>query len=189
HLATTGRTVLITSQKDKALQVVDEKLRELALAELPMTLLHSDKDSKRELISRLEGIKKERGAKEVEDHYHAVTRRFSAEASRYVGEASEYARALEWEDTIERIHRELRTASGLRRLARSFRFQRVKFGARRASPRESDAVAESAGSRRRTLLAVALDALRVGRERAIATATRQERQGLRELSAVLKRDQ
>ena len=31
------------------------------------------------------------------------------------------------EDTIERIHRELRTASGLRRLARSFRFQRMKL--------------------------------------------------------------
>src|SRR5262249_35921562 len=90
---------------------------------------------------------------------------------------------------IERVHREMQTASGLRRLVRSFRFRRVRSRARRAAPRESDAVAERAGSRRQTLLVVALDALRLGRERAIATATRQERQGLRQLSAVLRRDQ
>jgi hypothetical protein len=53
HLAATGKSVLITSQKDKALEVVDEKLRSLELPELPMTLLRHDRDSKRDLLDRL----------------------------------------------------------------------------------------------------------------------------------------
>ena len=54
HLAATWQTVLITSQKDKALEVVDAKLRELGLDQLPMTLLRRDRSSKQELRDRLE---------------------------------------------------------------------------------------------------------------------------------------
>jgi hypothetical protein len=41
------------------------KLRELGLAVLPMTLLHSDRESKKDLLRRLESIKKERVRQEV----------------------------------------------------------------------------------------------------------------------------
>src|SRR5437879_4278268 len=60
HLAASGKSVLITSQKNKALEIVDEKLRELGLPELPMTLLRHDQSSKKELLDRLDRIKKER---------------------------------------------------------------------------------------------------------------------------------
>lgn len=76
HLAATGRTVLITSQKDKALDVVDGMLRQLALDQLPMTLLRRDKDSKRELMSRLDRIRKERAKAEVSRDYE-VSRKSS----------------------------------------------------------------------------------------------------------------
>lgn len=47
HLIASGKRVLITSQKDKALQVVDEMLGSLSIAELPMTLLRQDRESKK----------------------------------------------------------------------------------------------------------------------------------------------
>ena len=53
HLAATGRSVLITSQRDKALSVVDDKLQELGVRGFPMTLLRHDKDAKHELLERL----------------------------------------------------------------------------------------------------------------------------------------
>src|SRR5208337_4090525 len=65
HLVATGNRVLITSQKDKALQVVDEMLSSLSLAELPMTLLRQDRESKKQLQERLESIQKERSAEET----------------------------------------------------------------------------------------------------------------------------
>ncbi len=66
HLAATGRAVLITSQKDKALSVVDQMLRKLQLPQLPMTLLRHDSDSKVELRNRLDNIEKTRASAEVE---------------------------------------------------------------------------------------------------------------------------
>ena len=189
HLAATGRTVLITSQKDKALQVVDEKLCELGLDELPMTLLHRDRASKRQLITRLDAIRKDRAAKEVATAHEALAKAFQAETTKYVAESKEYATALGWQERVARAHSAFLHSRGIRRLFRRFSFARTIAKSRRVARRETDVVADSASASRRSLLSLALDALRLGREHAVATATRQERQGLRELSAVLKRDQ
>ena len=66
HLVATGKRVLIGAQKDKATEVVDAKLRELGLAQMPMTLLHRDRDSKEELRGRLDSIQKTRSAQETD---------------------------------------------------------------------------------------------------------------------------
>jgi very-short-patch-repair endonuclease len=50
-------------------------------------------------------------------------------------------------------------------------------------------LAETTSARRAELLDLAVDALQLGRELAIASASREARAGLRELAAVLKRDQ
>ncbi len=65
HLVASGKRVLVTSQKDKALQVVDEMLNGLELAQLPMTLLRQDRESKKQLRERLESIQKERSSEET----------------------------------------------------------------------------------------------------------------------------
>src|SRR6202521_6072024 len=65
HLIAIGKRVLITSQKDKALEVVDGLLRRLDLSQLPLTLLKQDRDSKRELKERLDLIQKNKAAAET----------------------------------------------------------------------------------------------------------------------------
>src|SRR5262249_44574968 len=52
HLAAQGKTVLLTSQKDKALEVVRNKLPEINY--LAMALLRSDKESQQLLLQALE---------------------------------------------------------------------------------------------------------------------------------------
>ena len=46
------------------MQVVDEELRALNLAQMPMTLLRHDRESKQELRDRLDSIQKTRAASE-----------------------------------------------------------------------------------------------------------------------------
>jgi Cdc6-like AAA superfamily ATPase len=65
HLIASGKRVLITSQKDKALDVVDDILRPLNLPQLPLTLLKQDRDSKRKLKERLDLIHKSRAGAET----------------------------------------------------------------------------------------------------------------------------
>src|SRR5206468_3615583 len=64
HLVAAGKRVLISAQKDKAMQVVDETLRGLSLAQMPMTLLRQDRESRQELRDRLDSIQKTRSAAE-----------------------------------------------------------------------------------------------------------------------------
>ena len=189
HLAATGRTVLICSQKDKALEVVDEKLRELGLAELPMTLLHRDRDSKKDLLRRLESIKKERSRQEVQQQFDDIAGRFAAAATTQVEEARAYTHAMTWEEAIERMHRSVLESGGLKRAVRQIKFWRLRRKARHAAGRTTDVLAESTSARRAELLDLAVDALQLGRELAVAGASREERAGIRELAAVLKRDQ
>src|SRR5947209_393167 len=58
-----------------------------------------------------------------------------------------------------------------------------------AAGRTTDNLAEATSARRAELLDLAVDALQLGRELAVASASREARAGLRELAAVLKRDQ
>jgi AAA domain-containing protein len=64
HLVASGKRVLISAQKDKAMDVVDAELRSLGLAQMPMTLLRQDRESKQELRDRLDSIQKTRAAAE-----------------------------------------------------------------------------------------------------------------------------
>lgn len=189
HFAATGRTVLVTSQKDKALHVVDEMLRKLYLPELPMTLLRQDKDSKKELMSRLERIKKRRGMGEVEQHYQQVQSSFSQTISRSVDESHAYSRSVQAEELLEQSHRGLQTSKGLRRMIRRAAFWRTSRRTRRMAPRATDEIAEGLAARRNAIHEAALQVLRLGAELGIATATRGEKQHLKELSAILRRDQ
>lgn len=187
HLAATGKTVLICSQKDKALMVVDAKLRELGLAELPMTLLHRDRDSKKDLLRRLEAIKKERSQQEIQQAFDRMADRFAGAAAIQVEEARAYAQAMTWEETIERTHRAVLESGGLKRLLRTIHFWRIRR--KNAAARTTDTLAETTSARRAELLDLAVEALQLGRELAVASASRDGRAGLRELAAVLKRDQ
>jgi very-short-patch-repair endonuclease len=189
HLAATGKTVLISSQKDKALDVVDGKLRELGMAELPMTLLRRDRESKKDLLRRLERIKKERSHLEVGPAFETIATRFGAEADATVVDAREYSQAIACEEALERAHRAVGESGGFSRLARQARFWHTRWKVSRVASRTTDALAEAASSRRKRLLDLAVEALQLGRELAVSTASREERAGLRELAAVLKRDQ
>src|SRR5262249_33241314 len=115
HLAATGRRVLVTSQKDKALQVVDEKLRELGLPELPMTLLRQSKTSKQELLDRLSRIKKERPRDEVQRDVETLEREYSTAAAELISRSEEYVQAINWEHRVERSHRAVLESKGLRK--------------------------------------------------------------------------
>jgi hypothetical protein len=52
HLVASGKTVLVTSQKDKALEVVRDKLPNIDY--LAMSLLRTDKESQKALLQALE---------------------------------------------------------------------------------------------------------------------------------------
>jgi len=65
HLVASGKRVLISTQKDKAMEVVDDALRALDLAQMPMTLLRQDRVSKQELRDRLDSIQKTRPVAET----------------------------------------------------------------------------------------------------------------------------
>jgi very-short-patch-repair endonuclease len=189
HLAATGKTVLVSSQKDKALEVVDHKLRELGLAELPMTLLHRDRESKKDLLRRLDLIRKERSRQEVSDDFDRVSSEFSADVDAQSTESSEFSLALEWESALEKAHRAVLESGGLKRLVRRARLWRTRRKMSREARRATDELADLVATRREELEDTAVRVLQLGRALAVSSASREERQGLRELAAVLKRDQ
>ena len=117
HLAASGKTVLITSQKDKALDVVDDALRSLGLPELPMTLLRKDHESKRELLERLDQIDKRRPTDEVNAHYESLSNTLEHESAAQFEDAQRYVDAIFAESDIEQADRAAAPAKGLRRIA------------------------------------------------------------------------
>jgi very-short-patch-repair endonuclease len=189
HLAATGKRVLITSQKDKALEVVDEKLRELGLAELPMTLLRRDKESKGELLGRLDRVGKRRTTDEVEAHYASLANTLAIQSDDQLSDAHAYASSIEWESEIEIADRAARMARGIGRMTARWRANAVLRQAHKASSETTDVVAERAGERREALLEHALGVLQVGLERGVSGAKRSERVVVKELQSVLKRNQ
>lgn len=73
HLIAQGKSVLVTSQKNKALEVVDQKLQSLNLENFQITLLKDDRESKRrvkqvveDLIGRFSGTDPRRFAQAAE---------------------------------------------------------------------------------------------------------------------------
>ena len=189
HMAATGRTVLITSQKDKALRVVDEKLRELRLSELPMTLLRRDAASRKELRERLEAIQKKRPASEAEESAEATITRYAETKSEYALLQTEFADAVHAEHDYALAEQAWRESRGLGRIIRSLSFRRRTRRLARQVPRATDELAAEASELRDAMLDRAKQALEAGQEKATATAQRAERQQIREFSALLKRGQ
>lgn len=189
HLASSGKKVLITSQKGKALEVVDELLRSLDLAELPMTLLRRDKESKAELLGRLDRVEKRRTTDEVNNHYDALLVTLENETMSQIADAQAYATAVVCESEIESADRAAKLATGLRRLGARHKLRSTLRRAAKAAPATADVVAERSSRRRDALLEHATGVLQVGLERGVAGADRSERRVVRELQSVLKRNQ
>ena len=86
-------------------------------------------------------------------------------------------------------YRRLQAARGLRRLVSNVAFRRTARRAQRSAPDATDILSKGATVTRNELRVAALEALVGGIELGVASATRGERQQLRELSAILRRDQ
>jgi very-short-patch-repair endonuclease len=189
HLAATGRTVLITSQKDQALRVVDEQLRKLELAQLPMTLLNRDATSRQELRDRLGRISKTRAALEVETEVNSRRLQLDASRAAYSDLQSEFETALEGETEFIQRERAVTVAQGLKRVIASWSFGRAKRRLRRTSPRASDILGEAATEARQEFLKQGVNFLGSSLELKTSAAERQDRQQIKEFEAVLRRDQ
>lgn len=189
HMAATGRSVLITSQKDKALRVVDEKLRELGLSQLPMTLLRRDAASRKELRERLDAIQKTRPASEAEESAEAVVARYAETKNEYTLLQPEFAAAIGAEHDYTLSEQVWKESSGLRRLLASVSLFRKTRRLAKQVPRATDELAVEASELRDAMLDQAKQVLEASQEKATATAQRAERQQIKEFSAILKRDQ
>ena len=66
-----------------------------------MTLLRHDRDSKRDLLSRLDRIKKERAQAEVSREHEQVLDRYATTLARYGSLADAYSNALNAEAEVE----------------------------------------------------------------------------------------
>jgi very-short-patch-repair endonuclease len=190
HLVATGKRVLISAQKDKAMQVVDEELRALNLAQMPMTLLRQDRESKQELRDRLDSIQKTRAASE------SAAAKMQAQGlhDKLVqdAESTEHAlgEALEEEDLVARADAAVREAPNwLQRLrARANRWSAVRH-ARKRAPKMSDELGDQASIRREELLKRSVHILETAAEHRTGRATRDERNHLKEFSKLLGRNQ
>ena len=189
HLAASGKRVLITSQKDKALEVVDQKLQELDLPEIPMTLLRQDLGSKSDLVTRLDRVKKDRSAQEVGTHLSSIDARFGSESADLRADLDEYINALGWESEVERSDREYRESRGLSRVLRRFKARQIGRKANRLAPRATDELAEEMKEKRGALLDLSVLLLQIGLENEFSQAKRHERNSVRQLQQMLKRNQ
>lgn len=190
HLVATGKRVLITSQKDKALGVVDDLINTLGLAQLPMTLLRQDKESKHELRSRLEQIQKERSADEArrDASEKAGAQRSKTEA--YSKAAVELLNTLKAEHFVERAEEQHRSARTLlRRLAASWNLKKELRRANRHAANRSDNLGAALTEIRSRLLSLASEVLGTSAALRVCDAQRNERNELREFAKLLGRDQ
>ncbi|MGH9427953.1 MAG: DEAD/DEAH box helicase, partial [Terriglobia bacterium] len=190
HLVAQGRRVLITSQKDKALDVVDELLRGLGFSQLPMTLLRQDRDSKLELRERLESIQKTRAAEETQRERD----REAAEYTKHVVEAEtkeqKLVDAVLAEHLVAEADGQLSDAvSFFQRLKAHWQFRRAIRLAKRRAPQRSDELGRETARKRAQLLAASLRVLSTAAEHRVGEASRNERNQLRELSKLLGRNQ
>jgi very-short-patch-repair endonuclease len=190
HLVASGKRVLISAQKDKAMQVVDEELRALNFAQMPMTLLRQDRESKQELRDRLDSIQKTRAASEsAAAHAQAQDRHGNLVKDT---ELTEHAlgQALEEEDRVEKADIAVREAPNwLRRLqAQANRWSAVRH-ARKRAPKMSDELGDQTSRRREELLNRSVHILSSAAEHRTGKATRDERNQLKEFSKLLGRNQ
>lgn len=190
HLVASGKRVLISAQKDKAMEVVDEALQALDLAQMPMTLLRQDRESKQELRDRLDSIQKTRAASETaaakarEQGLHDDLVQDTESTEHALGEA------LKEEDLVVRADTAVRVApTWLRRLrARANQWSALRHAHKRA-PKMSDELGAQTSRRREELLTRSVHILSSAAEHRTGEATRDERNQLKEFSKLLGRNQ
>jgi very-short-patch-repair endonuclease len=190
HLVAMGKRVLVCSQKDKALSVVDQTLRQLELAQLPMTLLRQDADSRRELRDRLDSIQKNRSVEDTRRDAETAESNHLRTASQHETTTTSLRKALHAEHIVASAHRELTDASTvLRRLTAQWRLFHASRQARKKAPIHSDVLGSTATELRHNLLNAASRVLTTAAEHRTGEASRGERNQLREFSKLLARNQ
>lgn len=190
HLIATGKRVLITSQKDKALEVVDELLKELGLGQLPMTLLRQDRESKQQLRERLESIQKERSAEETRNDLERQVSSHAEIADSHAKAAVVLQQTLMAEHSIEVADAAVRNAPGrFSRLLAKWRRRKTLHSAERSARRRSDAVGDALRKIRERLRSQATSLIEKAAEHRTSTATKAERNQLREFAKLLSRNQ
>lgn len=190
HLVARGKRVLVTSQRDKALEVVDELLRGLNLAQLPMTLLKNDKESKQELRSKLDSIQKNRPSAEAEELMQRQEARFGEKVESLQTTDRRLADSLMCESLFAAEEARLRQQTrALKRIAARTGSEWRRFRAARRTPWMSDAVGREASQQRRQLLLESVQILTSASENRVSQASRNQRNQLREFSRLLGRNQ
>jgi len=190
HLVASGKRVLVTSQKDKALQVVDEMLRSLELAQLPMTLLRQDRESKNQLRERLESIQKERSSQETRQAVESEMGLHEKAVATHEIDTVLLTRSLKAEHALETAAAEVKKASGrFARLVGKWKFRRTLRRAERDARQRSDELGSALRETRGRLQQVALSLLDKAAQHRTSTATKAERNQLREFAKLLGRNQ
>ena len=190
HLVASGKRVLITSQKDKALDVVDGLLRQLELPQLPMTLLRQDKESKKELRGRLDKIQKGRSSEEARLSAEEKVAAQQAKIAEYVGASDRLLRSLMAEHSVERASIEHVSAKGwFRKLHTRWKLGRERHRANRHAEERSDLLGDTLRSAREQLLSLAEQVLATAAEYRTCNANKNERNQLREFAKLLGRDE
>lgn len=190
HLIASGKKVLVSSQKDKALHVVSEMLNSLSFAQFPMTLLKQDRDSQRELRNRLEQVQKNKSAQqsgiEKQQKEHMQSR--LAQGHQLAEEA--LSEALSAEHLVAKAERLCSEQAGMiERLRRRCKAVIARIKASRRAPESSATLGDKLKTYRKDLRDGALKYLGVSLEHNVGTASRDERNRLREFSKLLSRSQ
>jgi very-short-patch-repair endonuclease/phosphate starvation-inducible protein PhoH len=190
HLVARNKRVLICAQKDKAMEVVDAKLRELDLAQLPMTLLRQDRDSKQELRGRLESIQKTRSTQETETHLRREEQAHQSLVGETEADEAALENALVFEEVVAKADLAVAGAPGwLPRLQARWARRAALRRADRRAPDTSDVLGERTTAKRAQLLAHSVRILGAAADNRTGEATRAERNQLREFSKLLGRNQ
>ena len=189
HLVATGKTVLITSQKDKALDVVDQLLKKLDMPEMPMTLLRQDRHSKRELIDRLDNIGKRRASAESAAEMEQVMGSLSAHITARADASVKLHENIEIEHQAHLRDMDIDGASGLSRFIAivSRSIANLRLG---RDPNKSTAVfGRALSDSNRKIAETSHRLLKLSVEHQVGTAGRESIRELRQLTRTLRRDQ
>jgi len=190
HLVARGKRVLITSQKDQALAVVDALLSSLNMTQLPMTLLRQDRDSRQELRERLMALHKDKPSTETATQNERSESSFKETADTSADSLHRLAVALENEHRVATAAREAAAATSLLlRIKARAHLRRAYRLAKKHAPITSDVLGDKAAEARALLLERADGVLDAAAQHRVSTATKAEAQQLREFAALLGRNQ
>lgn len=190
HLIASGKRVLITSQKDKALQVVDELLGTLNMGELPMTLLRQDRESKKQLQERLESIQKDRSAEEARLALEKERQAYKQFVEEFEADESLLIKAILAEHPVEQADAQARSAKGIiARIKAGWGVKKSLHRAERQAHVRSDVLGLSISEKREQLRDLALSLLKAAASHRTCSAQKAERNQLRELAKLLGRNQ